>query len=184
MENLSKTVPEVYQQYLEGNYCVSGISGNLISEKLKLISFNAKGLKSPNKRQRVFNWAKKKRFDIMAIQESHYIDEDSEAWKEHWPGPIISSAGTNNSRGVTFLISKELEHTIVKRYKDEEGRWIILDIILHKVRYVKYLPIYKDSLTPKTIKYMKKCQMRSLKREGGLRIIFLHWIEKLTYLWE
>ena len=43
---------------------------------LKIISFNAQGLKSPNKRQKVLNWAQRKKFDIMAIQESHYLEDD------------------------------------------------------------------------------------------------------------
>ena len=103
--------------------------------KLKIISFNAQGLKSPNKRRKVLNWAYRKNFDIMAIQESHFLNSDLREWEETWPGVIRASEGTNNSRGVTFLISKKLEHTIEGSYQDEEGRWLILDIQINKIRY-------------------------------------------------
>lgn len=76
--------------------------------RLKIISYNAQGLKSPNKREKVLNWAARKKIDIMAIQESHYLNKDHHGWKNTWPGHIISSEGTNNSRGVTFLISDKL----------------------------------------------------------------------------
>ena len=55
----------------------------------------------------------------MAIQESHYIPEDKMGWEKTWPGTIISSSGTNNSRGVIVLISKNLEHHIEGTHKDE-----------------------------------------------------------------
>ena len=103
--------------------------------KLKIISYNAQGLKSMNKRKKVLNWANKKQFDIMAIQESHYLLEDQKDWISTWPGKIISSPGSNNSRGVTFLLNAKLEHQIEGKYNDEEGRWIILDITINKARY-------------------------------------------------
>ena len=103
--------------------------------KLKIISFNAQGLKSPNKRMKVLNWASKKKFDLMAIQESHFIETDTGSWSNTWPGKILSSEGKNNSRGVTFLISPDLEQQIEGTYKDKEGRWIILDITMKKIRY-------------------------------------------------
>ena len=103
--------------------------------KLKIISFNTQGLKSPNKRKKVLNWATRKHFDIMAIQESHYIPEDKESWEETWKGRILSSAGCNNSRGVTFLLAANLEHQLEGTYRDTEGRWIILDIIIQNTRF-------------------------------------------------
>ena len=97
-------------------------------DKLKIISFNAQGLKLKNKRSKVLNWTNRKKFDIMAIQESHFEDEDMAKWKEGWKGEIISSSGSNNSRGVTFLITESLVYNLKDHYKDSEGRWVILDI--------------------------------------------------------
>jgi exonuclease III len=47
-----------------------------------------------------------------------------------WDGTLKFSSGTNNSRGVVTLISKEVEHEIVQEEKDEEGRWLILKLII------------------------------------------------------
>ena len=52
-----------------------------MASKLKIISFNAQGLKSANKRGKMINWAVRKNFDIMNIQESHMEDSDVKRWK-------------------------------------------------------------------------------------------------------
>ena len=67
-----------------------------------------------------------KRFDIMAIQASHYENSDKEKWEEDWKGKMYSSCGTNNSRGCTTLIAEHLEHELVGEYRDQDGRWMIL----------------------------------------------------------
>ena len=107
-----------------------------MDSKIKIISYNAQGLKTKNKRDKVINWAMKKMFDILAIQESHYEESDEDKWKESWKGKIYSSSGSNNSRGVTILISENLEHEILQKHKDEHGRWIILELAIRNKTYL------------------------------------------------
>ena len=106
-----------------------------MESKIKLISYNAQGLKGHAKRAKVLNWAMRKRFDIMAIQESHFENSDKEKWEEDWKGKMYSSCGTNNSRGCTTLIAEHLEHELVGDYRDQDGRWMILDIIIRNKSY-------------------------------------------------
>lgn len=107
-----------------------------MANKLKFISYNAQGLKLPNKRGKVLNWASKKNFDVMAIQESHHEEKDQNEWKEQWPGVIHYSCGANNSRRVTFLIRKDSEYELIKDYIDTKGMWVTLNIIIKK--FIKY----------------------------------------------
>ena len=106
-----------------------------MTARLKIISFNAQGLKSANKRGKMLNWANRKKFDIMNIQESHMEDKDINSWKEQWKGGIHHSSGSNNSRGVTTLIRKDLDHQIKGEHKDKNGRWIVLDICIKGKEY-------------------------------------------------
>ena len=95
-------------------------------DKLKILSYNCKGLKMGNKRRKVLQWANSIKFDILALQESHFEDCDRDKWEADWDGFIYSSCGSNNSRGVTILIRKELNCIIEHKDKDDEGRWAII----------------------------------------------------------
>jgi exonuclease III len=98
------------------------------TERIKIINHNSQGLKGKTKKRQVLKWAIKKKFDIMTLQETHIEDEDLDDWKDIWKGTILYSSGTNKSRGVTILISDQVEHEVLEEQKDTEGRWIIARI--------------------------------------------------------
>jgi exonuclease III len=106
-----------------------------MDNKLKIISFNVKGLKGPKKRTKVLNWLSKKNIDIVLLQESHYEKKDKQSWKEEWKGDIYSSVGDNRSRGCTILINKNLQYKKISEHKDQEGRWIKLSIEINRIVY-------------------------------------------------
>ena len=51
-------------------------------DKLKLLTFNAKGLKDDDKRRNVFHWLKCKKADIVCIQEAHCEAKTLQMWEE------------------------------------------------------------------------------------------------------
>ena len=106
-----------------------------IMDKLKLLSFNAQGLKGDIKRPQVMNWLKEQKFDILALQETHFEECQREKWEEIWDGKLIGSVGSNNSRGVCLLIHKTLDYTISYEDTDTEGRWIVLGITIQDIDY-------------------------------------------------
>jgi exonuclease III len=73
-------------------------------------------------------WARRKKFDIMTIQEAHIMKEDINMWKDVWKGNILYSSGSNNSRGVAILIRENLEHEVIAEKNDNNGRWQIAKI--------------------------------------------------------
>jgi exonuclease III len=105
-----------------------------MTENLKIITFNAKGLKGPEKRHKVFDWLNTKKPDVLLIQESHYENVDKKDWEKKWNGTIYASPGLGNSRGVCTLLSADLNYKELGVYKDQEGRWIIVDIDIMNVR--------------------------------------------------
>jgi exonuclease III len=107
---------------------------NQIDKYIKIININVKGLKSKGKRRKVLNWAKKKKFEIMTIQEAHIEDIDIGEWKKDWKGGLIYSSGNNRSRGVAILIKENLEYIVHEKEQDTEGRWIVADITIKNKR--------------------------------------------------
>jgi exonuclease III len=88
-----------------------------MSNGLKIYTFNAKGLKGSEKRNKVFSWIETKAPDILMIQESHYEDIDKDKWKKVWDGELYTSPGLGNSRGVCTLISSRVQYTENGVYK-------------------------------------------------------------------
>jgi exonuclease III len=97
-------------------------------DKIKLINLNVQGFKNPKKRDKVLTWARKKKPDIISIQEAHIEQSDAHTWKDQWKGRILYSPGANNSRGVALLIDPNTNPTINDEKIDENGRWQIVDM--------------------------------------------------------
>lgn len=73
---------------------------------LHIVSLNARGLKNKFKRKSLFDYLKKKRFDIICLQEAHVTKSDLEEWEKQWGGNRFINEGTNRSRGEVILVSK------------------------------------------------------------------------------
>jgi exonuclease III len=98
-----------------------------MTDKLQCLTYNAKGLKDPQKREGIFYWLKKKKVDIICITEAHCEEETLGKWKKEWEGDIVASHGTNNSRGTCFLIGKDSKIVVKKSEEDINGRYVILE---------------------------------------------------------
>jgi exonuclease III len=106
-----------------------------MDDKLKIITYNVKGLKGPEKRSKVMKWLKQKQGDIILIQESHFEEKDRGKWKNDWDGEIISSQGSNQARGVCILLHRDLKNSVKHTFSDDEGRWVIIVIDIKNVLY-------------------------------------------------
>ena len=86
------------------------------------------------KRQKIFQWYYSKNFDIIFTQETHSSLETETDWKDEWDGDIFFSHGTSSARGTCIFIRSRVQKEIHKIIKDDDGRYIILDITLDGVR--------------------------------------------------
>ena len=97
---------------------------------LKLSSFNTRGLGNAHKRRCVFQWLRQFHKGIILLQETHTTEALEKQWLKDWCGPIKFSHGTCCSRGVAILFPKEFDVTILNCVIDDNGRFILLDIIV------------------------------------------------------
>ena len=70
----------------------------------KLLSLNARGIRSFEKRKAVFGWVMKQQVDICFLQETYSTKEVENVWKKQWKGGMYFSHGSEHSRGVLVLI--------------------------------------------------------------------------------
>ena len=87
-----------------------------------LASINAQGLRSVDRRRAAFSFFKRKHFDIILVQETHWTDDIRQDIERDWGGEIVMSCGDNHSRGVAILFRPHLDYTIDHRHTDNNGR--------------------------------------------------------------
>ena len=81
-----------------------------MSGKLKIGSLNVRGLGEKSKRKAIFNFFRKSKLDIILVQETHLGDSIQRAlWEKEWGGPVYSSNGSTNARGVMILINPKCQ---------------------------------------------------------------------------
>ena len=109
--------------------------------KLKIGTYNVRGLRDATKRLEVFNFIRQKQFDIVMLQEVHSIQEDEAFWTTQWGGSIIFSHGTSTSQGIATLIAKNSGIKLIKSQTVIQGRLHELHIEINEQR-LQVLNIY------------------------------------------
>ena len=90
----------------------------------KLISLNARGIRSFEKRKAVFGWLLNQKVDLCFLQETYSTKEVENIWKKQWKGEMFFSHGSEHSRGILILIKNSLEFELISVRADKEGRFI------------------------------------------------------------
>ena len=62
-----------------------------------MLSLNARGIRSPEKRQALLIWLQKQKVDITFLQETYRTEEVENNWKRQWKGPMFFAHGSNHS---------------------------------------------------------------------------------------
>lgn len=95
---------------------------------LKVLSLNVRGINEERKRKSLFRWVKRNHVDVLFFQETYCTEKVEQVWKNQWGGNIISSYGTNHSKGVTVLFKPGLDVDILNTKRDDNGRMLLLDV--------------------------------------------------------
>lgn len=96
----------------------------------KIITWNIKGLNSPNKRKLVYHWLKKQKVDILCLQEGHIKNKDKKFSEKHTLGAEFYSLANKKVRGVVFYVNKDL--CPIQVFSDSEGRFLALEVVFNK----------------------------------------------------
>ena len=147
-----------------------------MAEVFKLVSLNVKGISNFKKRRTMFTWCRKRKADIIFLQETHSIEKTHTQWKNEWGAEIITSHGSSNARGVAILIKNGFDCTIHQKILDPLGRFIIGRF------YARDVKVVKTHLTSETLK-------RSGIKTGRIKVdkltdknkIFLKKMARLYY---
>ena len=98
-----------------------------INVDFKLLSLNARGIRSFEKRKDLFNWLSKSRADICFLQETYSSPEVEQIWKKQWKGDIFFSHGSCHSRGTMILVKDHLDFKLVSTKVDPLGCYILIE---------------------------------------------------------
>ena len=65
----------------------------MTTETLKLVSLNVSGITNFRKRRVIFTWCRKRKADVMFLQETHSKKDTEMYWKNEWGTKIVMSHG-------------------------------------------------------------------------------------------
>ena len=54
----------------------------------------------------MFTWCRKRKADVIFLQETHSTVKTETQWKNEWGAEIITSHGSSNARGVAILSTR------------------------------------------------------------------------------
>lgn len=115
----------------------------------KIITYNVNGIRDHVKRKCIFNHLHHLQANIILLQETHSDKKSKKLWKSEWGSSIIFSHGTSNARGLAMLFKRTSKHKIVKTAKDDEGRVLVVEILVNDRQYIIANLYAPNSDTPK-----------------------------------
>ena len=116
-----------------------------MSDKLKIMSLNVRGLCNFKKRRSIFNWCRKSAGDLVFLQETHSVKENERQWQHEWGGKIIFSHGCSNSRGVAIVFCNGSNTDLKDVYKDDRGRILVIEI-MNAEKHFSLINIYAPNV--------------------------------------
>ena len=103
---------------------------------IRLISLNRRGISNFQKQRTVFIWCRKKRADVIFLQETHSKKEIELQWRNEWGTEVLLSHGSPNARGVAILLNRGVDYCIQSKIIDPLGRFIIVKVEIEHNWYV------------------------------------------------
>jgi len=104
--------------------------------QIRIITFNANGLGEKSKLSKVINWINRYKPHIVMLQETHCAGERIDWYRDIWKGECHHSIGSSNYTGASILLSSDLDFTVVNKITHEDGRYVVLDLIINDRKYL------------------------------------------------
>ena len=117
--------------------------------KMKIISWNVKGLNQVTKRKRVLSHLQHLRVGVAFLQETHLPNRDQSKIHKEWAGQMFHSQFNCKARGVAILIHKKIPFIVSNTISDPNGRYVMVVGELFQLRLVLvniYGPNFDDDL--------------------------------------
>ena len=104
--------------------------------KIKMFSYNVRGLRQDGKRREVLHYLHMKNVDVAFLQETHFMKEILKRVSLEWGSKIWAACYSSDSRGVAILFNKKLKIDVHNTIIDEEGWFILLYVTLEGKKWV------------------------------------------------
>ena len=119
-------------------------------------TLNVRGLNSKEKRCIVYSWIKKNSYHICMLQETYCTQANNVKFKKGWRGDIIHSCtNSTHSRGVSILLSKKINYTVINLHSDNDGRILLVNLEICNKGYT-LVNIYAPTAVSEPINFFKK----------------------------
>ena len=82
-------------------------------DQLKIITFNAQGLRNSKHRKANFHYFRKNKYDIICIQEAYLLQQDRHLISLEWGSHFHLVEGTKRSKGLVTLFSDKIKESHV-----------------------------------------------------------------------
>ena len=155
----------------------------MASNKLRLCTWNIKGVHSPVKRRKVLRFLKKGHIDIALLQETHLDDEEHLKLQKEGFNQVFFSSFTSRSRGVAILVRRNLQFSLLDCIKDKSGRYVIVKGILQgtviSILNVYYPPAHPSDFITKVFLDFSEIQSDIAIVGGDFNCILNPLIDKL-----
>lgn len=103
-------------------------------DKLNVLSLNARGLNSPQKRASVLDLLYRKNIHIAFIQESHFLEADTFRFNNKHYEVVASSCFVKKSKGVLIAIRRNLSYTNLGTGGSGDGRITFCKILYNGIK--------------------------------------------------
>lgn len=107
-----------------------------MTETLKIISQNCRGLNNGFKRKKVFHFLRKKKANIYCLQDVHFTSDQIQLIKQQWGySECYFSCYKSNSRGTAILFNNNFDFKVVEHIHDAEGNYVAIQLLMNEITY-------------------------------------------------
>lgn len=117
------------------------------NDKLRLCTWNIKGVHNPVKRRKILTFLKRDNIDIALLQETHLNDQEHLKLQRGGFVQVFFSSFTSRSRGVAILVKKNLQFSVLDCVNDKSGRYVIVKGVIQGVT-ISILNVYYPPAHP------------------------------------
>lgn len=123
---------------------------------LNIISVNVRGLNSYEKRNKFYIWLEQNRFDVVLLQETHFIEKYKDNYDSRWNGNCIHAfSDSPYSRGVSILFRKELNVDILNVHKSEDARKLLVNVKIDDT-LITFINVYAPNTEKARIEFFNR----------------------------
>ena len=104
--------------------------------KFKIASINCNGIADSLKRKDVFDKIRQYDCNIYLLQETHLKETDETFIRTGWGYQVILAGNSSNTGGTAILFKNNFEYSVGRVEKDENGKYIILELNCTEKKYI------------------------------------------------